>query len=85
MTMALAEYESDTVPSSTLILRTITQQIIASMSPPSTMGRHQLSTRFTARVRVAALTYPDRDSLQAIYTQMVSRVRCKLLHNVSMS
>lgn len=47
------------------------------MSPPSTVGRHPLSTRFTARVRVAALSYPDRDSLQSVYTQIIQRVgRC---------
>ncbi len=46
------------------------------MSPPSTVGRHALSTRFTARVRVAYVSTPDRDSLQAIFTQMISKVRC---------
>ncbi|KAG1663699.1 hypothetical protein FOA52_013267 [Chlamydomonas sp. UWO 241] len=48
-------------------------QIIASINPPSTVGRHALSTRFVARVRVADMTYPDKDAMQAIYTQMLER------------
>ena len=38
-------------------------QIIGSMSPGS-VGRHPLSTRFTARVRVACMTYPAAEHLQ---------------------
>ncbi len=57
-------------------------QIVGSMSPPSTVGRAQLTTRFTARVRVLSMTFPDRDSLQAIYTNMIQQVgpsaRCTL-------
>lgn len=44
------------------------------MSPPSTVGRHPLSTRFTARVRVAYLATPERDSLQAVFTNIIGRV-----------
>ena len=48
-------------------------QIIGSMSPGS-VGRHPLSTRFTARVRVACMTYPPKDQLQNIYSQMAQKV-----------
>lgn len=48
-------------------------QIIASINPPSTVGRHALSTRFTARVRIAYMTYPDKDAMQTIYTQLLDR------------
>jgi len=44
------------------------------MSPPSTVGRHALSTRFTARVRVACLSTPDKAALQEIYTSVVTQV-----------
>jgi dynein heavy chain 2, cytosolic len=35
-------------------------QIIASMAPCSTVGRHELSTRFTANVRIHYISYPTR-------------------------
>ena len=49
-------------------------QLIASMNPSSTLGRYQLSTRFTAMVRIAAVDYPSTDSLQTIYAQYLSLV-----------
>ena len=52
-----------------------TPQIIASINPPSTVGRHALTTRFTARVRVHCMSYPNKDAMQTIFTQMVERVR----------
>ncbi|KAJ3280883.1 Cytoplasmic dynein 2 heavy chain 1, partial [Borealophlyctis nickersoniae] len=42
-------------------------QIVASMNPSSTMGRHKLSTRFTSVIRQCFISYPDRDQLQAVY------------------
>lgn len=46
------------------------------MNPPANgSGRHALSARFTARVRIAALAYPSADQLQAIYTTMIKQVR----------
>lgn len=33
------------------------------MNPASTVGRHPISTRFTAIARCAYMTYPDRDQL----------------------
>lgn len=47
-------------------------QIVASMAPASTLGRHPLATRFTANVRVCAVSYPNQDELRAIYNQMIS-------------
>jgi hypothetical protein len=49
-------------------------QIVGSMSPPSAVGRAPLSTRFTARVRILSMTFPEKDALQAVYTAMVQRV-----------
>eukprot|EP00438_Fugacium_kawagutii_P026834 Skav224731 [mRNA] locus=scaffold699:573890:588190:- [translate_table: standard] len=34
-------------------------QIVASIAPASTLGRHRLATRFTAIVRVCSISYPD--------------------------
>jgi dynein heavy chain 2 len=47
-------------------------QIICSVAPASTLGRHLLATRFTANVRVCAIPYPTMEELQEIYTQIVS-------------
>ena len=41
--------------------------IVASMNPGSTVGRHPLSTRFTAIVRLASIEYPDARELAAVY------------------
>ena len=49
-------------------------QIIASMNPSSTLGRYQLSTRFTAMVRIAFVDYPSAESLQSIYTQYLTQI-----------
>jgi dynein heavy chain 2, cytosolic len=43
-------------------------QIVASMNPSSTVGRHALSPRFTAIVRIVSIDYPTRDELIHIYT-----------------
>mmetsp|Transcript_33539 Transcript_33539/g.74227 ORF Transcript_33539/g.74227 Transcript_33539/m.74227 type:complete len:2007 (+) Transcript_33539:3-6023(+) len=48
-------------------------QIIASMNPASTVGRHALSTRFTARARIMYMSYPEKESLMTIYTQMAQK------------
>jgi dynein heavy chain 2 len=49
-------------------------QIIASMAPSSTMGRHQLSTRFTANVRILAIDYPSLSELQIVYEKYMNVV-----------
>ncbi|EGR34655.1 hypothetical protein IMG5_004580 [Ichthyophthirius multifiliis] len=42
-------------------------QIVCSMAPPSTIGRHQISTRFTANVRIHYMQYPKKEELCEIY------------------
>ena len=42
-------------------------QIVASVNPGGSLGRHQLSTRFTSIVRLCCVDYPDSGQLQAIY------------------
>jgi dynein heavy chain 2 len=46
-------------------------QIICSIAPASTLGRHILATRFTANVRVCSVSYPTQDELREIYTQIM--------------
>jgi len=38
------------------------------MNPSSTIGRHAISTRFTANVRVLYTDYPSDSELNLIYT-----------------
>ncbi|KAJ3360793.1 Cytoplasmic dynein 2 heavy chain 1 [Kappamyces sp. JEL0680] len=49
-------------------------QIVASMNPSSSMGRHKLSTRFTSIIRILYLGYPEKDQLQNIYRSFVKPV-----------
>jgi len=37
------------------------------MNPPSTIGRHELSTRFTANVKILQIDYPSVSSLSQIF------------------
>ncbi len=46
-------------------------QIVCSMNLATSLGRHALSERFTAVVRIAYVTYPEADDLVAIYTQVL--------------
>lgn len=46
-------------------------QIIASIAPASTLGRHRLATRFTANVRVCYMSYCSSEELQAVYSKMM--------------
>ncbi|GBG24746.1 Cytoplasmic dynein 2 heavy chain 1 [Hondaea fermentalgiana] len=46
-------------------------QIVASMNPPTTVGRHVLSSRFTAAMRIAYVDYADADELVTVYTQIL--------------
>ena len=39
------------------------------MAPASTIGRHDLSTRFTANVRILSIDYPSNEELINIYTE----------------
>ncbi|RHY58768.1 hypothetical protein DYB34_000770 [Aphanomyces astaci] len=49
-------------------------QIVASMNAATTVGRHVLSTRFTAIVRVAYMDYPTGDELTAVYSTFLEAV-----------
>lgn len=49
-------------------------QIVASMNPSSTVGRHNLSPRFTAIVRIVSVNYPPRDELLHIYTMFLKNI-----------
>ena len=46
-------------------------QIVASMNPASTVGRHPLSTRFTANVHIGYIGRPHQDELTAVYTAIL--------------
>ncbi len=39
------------------------------MAPASTIGRHDLSTRFTANVRILYIDYPNNEELLSIYSE----------------
>jgi len=47
--------------------------IVCTMNPATTVGRHQLSTRFTATVRIAAMDYPDSGELISIANHFLSQ------------
>lgn len=49
-------------------------QIVASMNPSSTIGRHRISTRFTANVRIAYIEYPSNDELIAVYSEFFKTI-----------
>jgi dynein heavy chain 2 len=47
-------------------------QVVGSMAPSSTLGRHPLSTRFTANARVCAIDYPPTNDLQQVFSQLLN-------------
>jgi dynein heavy chain 2 len=49
-------------------------QIVCSMNPATTVGRHPLSTRFTAIARIAILDYPEPPELVAVYETLLGVV-----------
>ena len=49
-------------------------QIVGSMNPSNTLGRHKLSTRFTSIVRICSLNYPNEDQLQTIYSNYLQAI-----------
>lgn len=49
-------------------------QIVASMNAATTVGRHPLSTRFTAIVKVAYMDYPTTEELQVVYSTFLEAV-----------
>eukprot|EP00051_Salpingoeca_urceolata_P021875 m.349048 g.349048 ORF g.349048 m.349048 type:complete len:4259 (-) comp19881_c0_seq4:199-12975(-) len=49
-------------------------QLVASMNPPTTLGRQDLSSRFTSVVRVLAVDYTSTEQLEEIYSAMLAPV-----------
>ena len=49
-------------------------QIVASMNPSTTIGRHKISTRFTANVRIAYVEYPTSDELTPVYSEFLKTI-----------
>ena len=47
------------------------------MNPSTNVGRYNLSTRFTANVRLAYLAYPDKEALNSIYSALLAPVFAK--------
>jgi dynein heavy chain 2 len=47
------------------------------MNPSTTIGRHKISTRFTANVRIAYVEYPSMEDLIPVYGEFM---RCILSH-----
>jgi hypothetical protein len=51
-------------------------QIVASMNAATTVGRHALSTRFTAIVRIGVVDYPDNRSVSGCGTPESDAIGC---------
>lgn len=49
-------------------------QIVASMNPSTTIGRHKISTRFTANVRIAYAEYPLNEELVPVYGEFMRTI-----------
>lgn len=49
-------------------------QIVASMNPSSTIGRHRISTRFTANVRICYVQYPSDQELEPVYKEFMTTI-----------
>ena len=47
-------------------------QIVGSMNPSSSLGRHLLTTRLTSVVCVCSMPYPDHEELETIYATYFS-------------
>ncbi|KAK9815706.1 hypothetical protein WJX72_008353 [[Myrmecia] bisecta] len=48
-------------------------QVVCSLNLATTVGRHALTQRFTALVRIAHISYPGADQLVVIYTQVLEK------------
>ncbi len=46
-------------------------QLVTTMAPATTMGRHRLSKRFTANVRLGCVSLPSISDLNTVYAAMV--------------
>jgi dynein heavy chain 2 len=49
-------------------------QIVASMNAATTVGRHPLSTRFTAVVRIGVVDYPETNELVSVYNSFLASI-----------
>ncbi|KAL7707900.1 dynein heavy chain cytosolic putative [Lotmaria passim] len=47
-------------------------QIVGSMNPPGSMGRHPVAPRFLAITSVLAISYPSKESLQQVYSEFLN-------------
>ena len=56
-----------------IFLWPIDGQLVASMNAATTVGRHPLSSRFTATVRIGVLDYPDGSELCSVYSAFLGR------------
>ncbi|CAF3391936.1 unnamed protein product [Rotaria sp. Silwood1] len=56
-------------------------QIVGSMNPSNTLGRHKLSTRFTSIVRICSINYPNEEQLQIIYANYLQAILKQQLPN----
>ena len=48
--------------------------IVGSMNPSTTIGRHKISSRFTANVKLAYMDYPEKDELLPDYNYYLKTV-----------
>lgn len=48
--------------------------IVASMNPSTTLGRHKISTRFTANVRICYMDYPNAEELLPVYAEFMRTI-----------
>ncbi|KAK7197103.1 dynein heavy chain [Novymonas esmeraldas] len=46
-------------------------QIVGSMNPPGSMGRHPVAPRFLAITSVLAVSYPSKEALQQVYSEFL--------------
>lgn len=44
------------------------------MNPSSTIGRHEISTRFTANVRICYMEYPTNEELTPVYAEFLKTI-----------
>lgn len=49
-------------------------QIVCSMNPSSDIGRHYISTRYTANVRILFIDYPSQEDLKTIYQELAKKI-----------
>ena len=49
-------------------------QIVGSMNPNVTIGRHKLPSRFTSIVRIFSISYPSDDQLKLIYSTFLKGI-----------